>query len=153
MVAAADSILARNRQCQTRHVVFLYATFFLAASLYAYKATRGIPSPAREIYQNLITHAGSALLLAIVVLVVPELRRALPALYARPNSHVSNGDIALFVLTMFTWTAGLYMVVLVWPALVWDPGLFPSSASENRSFPSISCSASLPFWWPAFWPH
>jgi len=57
---------------KTRHIVFLYAALFISASVFSVIATRGIALPARTIYQDLIGHAGSAFLLALVVLVVPE---------------------------------------------------------------------------------
>jgi membrane protease YdiL (CAAX protease family) len=121
---------------KTRHIVFLYAVFFGAASAYAVIATRAIPWPARGIYQNWIGHAGSSLLLALVVLAVPELRRALPSLYAPPNRPVTLGDGALVVLTFFTWTLGLYMVMFALPALQWDPDLY-TKLGFRREFISV----------------
>lgn len=104
------------------HVLLLYWLIYLSMTVASGKLTRGMPADVRQASWNFVLQGVSALLVALVTLAVPELRRSLLRLYARRGGGLEFLDVALCLTLMLSWGLGAHRVFVLWPALHWNPG-------------------------------
>ncbi|HEX3099154.1 MAG TPA: CPBP family intramembrane glutamic endopeptidase [Usitatibacter sp.] len=119
------------------HVLLLYWLIYLSMTVASGKLTRGMPADIRQAWGNLVLQGVSALLVVLVAVIVPELRRSLPRLYARHGGGLSLPDVALCLGLMLAWGLGAHRLLLLWPALQWNPSSFDTLGfAEHASRPS-----------------
>jgi membrane protease YdiL (CAAX protease family) len=119
------------------HVLLLYWLIYLSMTVASGKLTRGMPADIRQAWRNLVLQGVSALLVALVAVAVPELRRSLSRLYARRGDGLRFVDVALCLGLMLAWGLGANRVLLLWPALHWNPSWFDALGfAEHASRPS-----------------
>ena len=119
------------------HVLLLYWLIYLSMTVASGKLTRGMPSDIAQAWRNLVLQGVSALLVVLVAVVVPELRRSLSQLYARRRDGLRISDVALCLGLMLAWGLGAHRVLLLWPALHWNPSWFGALGfAEHAARPS-----------------
>jgi len=123
------------------HILFLYVLIFVSMIVASGKLTAHMAPEIRISWQLLLLQAMSASLVAIVTLAVPELRRSLPALYARARAGLDAADVALFIAVMVAWTFGAHRFLVLLPLLRWDPGLFGFLGFSDHFTPDGGASA------------
>ena len=106
------------------HVLFLLALSWAVSGVGAHKIAEYVEIESRTTIRDMATSAIGASIILIFTIVVPEFRRALPALFARPASKPSNGDLALAFCVMLAWGYGLYQALVCLPLLSFRPDLF-----------------------------
>ena len=119
------------------HVLLLYWLIYLSMATAVGKLTREMPSDLKHAWRNLAVQAVSALLVVLVTVAVPELRRSLARLYARRGGGLRFSDVALCLGLMCAWGLGAHRMLLLWPALQWSPSWFETLGfAEHASRPS-----------------
>ena len=119
------------------HVLLLYWLIYVSIAVASGKLTRGMPADIRQAWRNLVLQGVSALLVALVTVAVPELRRSLSRLYARRGDGLAFLDVALCLGLMLAWGLGAHRLLLLWPALRWNPWWFDALGFvEHASRPS-----------------
>jgi membrane protease YdiL (CAAX protease family) len=119
------------------HVLLLYWLIYLSMTVASGKLTRGMPADIRQAWRNLVLQGVSALLVALVTVAVPELRRSLARLYARRGDGLAVLDVALCLGLMIAWGLGAHRILVLWPALHWNPAWFDTLGfAEHASRPS-----------------
>jgi len=108
------------------HVLLLYWLIYLSMTVASGKLTRDMPADIRQAWRNLVLQGVSALLVVLVTVAVPELRRSLSRLYARRGDGLRPFDLALCLGLMLAWALGAHRALLLWPALAWNPAWFGS---------------------------
>ena len=122
---------------------------FLLAVIYVVTATLGVAwgrtsDPAlRFVWETLLIHSMAATCLIAFVLAVPQLRRSLPFLYARPRTPLSPGDALAFLAVMVAWGLGAYRFLVIFPLLRWYP---PSVAVVSDAPGAWTSSAYVLLW-------
>jgi membrane protease YdiL (CAAX protease family) len=106
------------------HVLLLYWLIYVSVTIASGKVTRDMPADIRQAWRNLVLQGVSALLVVLVTIAVPELRRSLSRLYARRGDGLRFADVALGLGLMLAWGLGAHRVLLLWPALCWNPAWF-----------------------------
>ena len=104
------------------HIVFLFAVFFCVAVVASFKLTLSAPAALRMQFRDIVAAAFMGGFVALVTAIVPEFRRALPALFRRQRWKAR--DLLLALGLMLAWAYGLYLVAFVWPAVVRYPQAF-----------------------------
>lgn len=100
---------------------------FLLIVIYVSTATLGVlwgraSEPAlRFVWETLLIHSMAAACLIALALAVPQLRRSLPLLYARPRMPLSSRDALVFLGVMIAWGLGAYRMLVLFPMLRWYP--------------------------------
>jgi membrane protease YdiL (CAAX protease family) len=119
------------------HVLLLYWLIYVSMTVASGKLTRDMPTEIRQAGWNLVLQGVSALLVVLVTVAVPELRRSLSRLYARRGDGLAFLDVALCLGLMLAWGLGAHRVLLLWPALDWNPAWFDTLGfAEHASRPS-----------------
>jgi membrane protease YdiL (CAAX protease family) len=118
------------------HILFLYIVIFTATSIMGYKLGLGADPQWRFAWQSLLCQMISGSMVVILSLVVPELRRSLPFLYAPSRAPISGRDALLFLAVMLSWAYGAYRVLFVFPLLREHPEL-ASSMGYYEHFPEV----------------
>jgi len=108
---------------RVRHILFLYVAIISVAGVMGMKLGSGVPPEWRSAWQSVIWGTVEALLIAPIALIVPELRRSIPVLYAPSRSPLTAGDCILFVALMITLVLGMNRTLVVFPLLHWRPDL------------------------------
>src|SRR5437868_13322070 len=85
------------------HVVFLFAVFLCVAVVGAYKLTLSAPISLRPQLRDIAAGAILGAFVALVTVIVPEFRRALPALFSSGRNRLSGADFFLALALMITW--------------------------------------------------
>ena len=106
------------------HVLLLYWLIYLSMTVASAKLTRDLPADIRQAWRNLVVQGVSALLVVLVTVAVPELRRSLSQLYAKRGDGLRLLDVALCLGLMLAWGLGAHRMLLLWPALNWNPSWF-----------------------------
>lgn len=101
-------------------LVFAYAVGFVAG----HKLTLGIGEPVRPYLRIAVVTVITAFIYIVFLVVVPELRRALPLLFARPGTSILPGDIGWAIAAMTCWGYGFYRVAALLPVLHLWPGAY-----------------------------
>ena len=73
------------------HVLLLYWLIYLSMTVASGKLTRDMPADIRQAWRNLVLQGVSALLVVLVTVTVPELRRSLCRLYVRRGDGLRLG--------------------------------------------------------------
>ncbi|HXZ50200.1 MAG TPA: CPBP family intramembrane glutamic endopeptidase [Usitatibacter sp.] len=127
---------------RARHIVFLYVVIFAVTSVVGYKLGRSSDPLWQFAWQDFFGHLIAASLVALVTLVVPELRRSLPVLYTPSRVPLAARDVVLFVALMWSWAYGASRVLFVFPLLEWRPGLFTLFGYQEH-FPHVGAGFVL----------
>jgi hypothetical protein len=106
------------------HVLFILVLAYAVGFVAGHKLTLGIDEPVRPYLRIAVITVISAFLYLVFSVVVPELRRALPALFARPIVGIQRGDIGWAIATMLCWGYGFYRVAALLPVLRLWPGAY-----------------------------
>lgn len=106
------------------HIVLLYALIFMSVVVASVKLSSAVDPLFRLGWQLLLMQALTAFFVAIVTLVVPELRRSLPVLFGRPREPLTGSDFLLCLALMLAWCFGAHRVLVLFPLLHWNPSLF-----------------------------
>ncbi len=124
---------------RTSHLIFLFIVIFCAAVIAAIKLTSFVDPAIRQAAGNMVVQALMAGAILVLTLVVPELRRSVPALYGPRRHELSLTDAGLFMALMLAWALGASRLVVTFPALHWWPDLFGwfGLAEQPRSVTSI----------------
>lgn len=107
-------------------LLFVYAAIMAATGVASTLWSRDADPAWRYAIQPLAFGVSAALLLALVTVLVPELRRSLPELYRRPLAMPTGKEALLFIATTFTWANGAYPLLFLLPLLSWHPELAPT---------------------------
>lgn len=106
------------------HVVFLFFVAWSVAIVGSFKATQHIDAAFRREAWNLALQGiFSAIILAFTV-IVPEFRRTLRGLFAKPVPRPSAIDLGFAFALTLAWGYGLYRVLVCLPILLAHPEAF-----------------------------
>ena len=109
---------------RVRHLLTLYFLVFIIAGTYVgLHARHWDPLWGAQLFQ-LLVHALIASFTVVLSLIVPQMRRSLPILYATPREPLAPTDAFLFMGLMLTWALGAAQMLFVYPMLLWKPDLF-----------------------------
>jgi membrane protease YdiL (CAAX protease family) len=103
------------------HLVFLILVSWVVGIIGGTKATQHLDVSVRSELQVIAIQAIYSSIIVAFVIVVPELRRSLPVLFARPFSRPSPRDLALTLSLMLAWGYGLYRIGVCFPILLFHP--------------------------------
>src|ERR1700675_4276228 len=103
------------------HVVFLILVSWVVGIIGGTKAKQHLDVSVRGELQVVPIQAIYSSIIIAFVIVVPELRRSLPVLFARPTSRPSAQDLALTFSLMLAWGYGLYRIGVCFPILLLHP--------------------------------
>jgi membrane protease YdiL (CAAX protease family) len=137
--AAIPPALARG-DVRAWHILLLYALMFMSVAVASIKLSSSVDPLFRLGWQLLLMQALTAFFVAIVTLVVPELRRSLPVLFARPSEPLTGGDFLLCLALMLAWCFGAHRVLVLFPLLQWNPALF-GVLGFTESWPRVGATA------------
>lgn len=119
------------------HLLFLYAVIWCATAVLGYRLGQRVDPDIREAWSTMVATLLMSSLLVALILVVPELRRSLPLLYARSREPLSGLDVALFLGVMIAWAYGGDRLFVLYPLLRWRPDLM-NAAGYFAQFPEVS---------------
>jgi membrane protease YdiL (CAAX protease family) len=103
------------------HIVFLILVSWVVGIVGGTKATQHFDVSVRSELQAIAMQVICSLIILAFVVVVPELRRSLPALFVKPISRPSAWDLTLTFLLMLAWGYGLYRIAVCFPILHFHP--------------------------------
>jgi membrane protease YdiL (CAAX protease family) len=106
------------------HVVFVLLVAYAVSIVAGDKLTHGIDEEARPFIRLAVVSAIAAAIYIAYSLAVPEFRRELPMLFARPAQRVKVEDISWTVIAMAAWGYGFYRVAVLLPVLAMRPDLY-----------------------------
>jgi len=113
------------------HIVFIALVAASVSGVASFYITKGESAEFRPIGRELVRHLlASAVILAFVV-VVPELRRCLAALFARPLVPVNRADMTLAFGLMLCWGYGLYRFAFCLPLVLAYPEAYTIAFRES----------------------
>lgn len=115
-----DALL--NGAVRPWHIVFIVAVALAVSAVAAWEVTRKYESHRGELYITLCSAMAGAIYLAYVF-VVPEFRRSLPVLFARPIVRPHPADLAWAFFAMLCWGYGLYRIAFLFPLMQVKPEL------------------------------
>jgi membrane protease YdiL (CAAX protease family) len=118
-------------------IIFLFLVIFAVTGIFAYKVTVSAAPDFRQPAMELVAHASAALLILFLSIVVPDLRRSIPALSSRGAEAMRATDVLAFLAVMLTWAYGAHRLLVLYPVLRWKPELF-SLAGYVERVPEIS---------------
>jgi membrane protease YdiL (CAAX protease family) len=121
------------------HILFLYAVIFVTVSIVGLRVGEHVDPTIRYAYRGILGQAGTAFLLILLSLAVPELRRSLPVLYGSSRAKLAAVEILIFVAAMLAWGYGAHRMLIVFPLLRWHPELF-SLFGYYQHFPDVTAS-------------
>ena len=116
----AKSVLVEG-DLRPRHIVFVILVSWVVGIIGGTKATQHLDVSVRGEFQVIAIMAIYSSIIIAFVVVVPELRRSLPVLFARPTSRPSGRDLALAFSLMLAWGYGLYRIGVCFPILLVHP--------------------------------
>jgi membrane protease YdiL (CAAX protease family) len=128
-----------NGTVRASHIVFLVTVIFVVTAIAGSRLSRSIDPDLRFAWQSIVAQSASALLVVILSLAVPELRKSIPILYSRGRGSLEAADAVLFVATLFAWTYGGHRLMIVLPVLSRYPELF-SMAGYHEHVPALSAT-------------
>jgi membrane protease YdiL (CAAX protease family) len=132
--AKAKSVLV-DGDLRAWHVVFLILVSWVVGIIGGTKATQHLDISVRAELQAIAIQAISSSIIIAFVVVVPELRRSLPVLFARPHSRPSAPDLALTVSLMLAWGYGLYRIGVCFPILLFHPEAYRALGFADAATP------------------
>ncbi|HUL55983.1 MAG TPA: CPBP family intramembrane glutamic endopeptidase [Usitatibacter sp.] len=103
------------------HVIFILLAAYVVAEVSAVKLTLPLDADLRGELFPLLNSALNAAMCVAFVVVVPEFRRALPLLFARPVETPRAGDLCWAFLAMLCWGYGLYPAGFLMPLMQCKP--------------------------------
>jgi len=121
------------------HILFLYTVIFVTVSILGFRLGEHADPAIQYAYRGLLGQVGAALLVILLSLAVPELRRSLPALYGSSRAKLAAVEILIFVAAMLAWAYGAHRMLIVFPLLRWHPELF-SLFGYYQHFPDVTAS-------------
>jgi membrane protease YdiL (CAAX protease family) len=113
---SSKSILLRGA-VKPWHVVFLYSLGFVVSTVAAYYLTQHERAEIRHEMNDVVWRGINGVIILIFTIVVPEFRRSLPTLFAKPSSRVAGKDVALALGVCLAWGYGLYRIALCFPLI------------------------------------
>jgi membrane protease YdiL (CAAX protease family) len=125
-------------------MLFLYVVIFAVAGVTGIKLGSRVEPELRFAWQAVIWGTVEALLIVLLTIVVPELRRSVRILYAPSRSRLTAGDGILFVALMITSALGVNRILFAFPLLHWRPdlagfmGYFPHVTSPSATLMLLS---------------
>jgi membrane protease YdiL (CAAX protease family) len=119
------------------HILFLFLVIWGATGIAGYKLAQSVDDDLRLIWNEAISHFAMAVLLAGLVIVVPELRRSLRFLYGSAHGPLSATDTVLFIGIMLAWAYGGHRLLVFYPLLRWRPE-YMTAVGYFAEFPSVS---------------
>jgi membrane protease YdiL (CAAX protease family) len=117
------------------HVVFLILVSWAVGIIGGTKATQHLDVSVRAELQAIAIQAICSSIIIAFVVVVPELRRSLPVLFARPPSRPSAPDLALTFSLMLAWGYGLYRIAVCFPILLFHPEAYRALGFAEAATP------------------
>jgi len=136
------------------HVVFLYVVIFVVTAMASVKLTATADPEWQLAWSSLLCQTITALLVALITLIVPELRRSVGTLFGPGRTPLTVTDALLYLALMLTWAYGAYRILFTFPLLHWNPGLssllgyydhFPAVGAVFLLFWSMSTGLVAPF--------
>jgi membrane protease YdiL (CAAX protease family) len=118
--AKAKSVLV-DGAVRPWHVVFLIVVSWVVGIVGGTKATQHADASVRSELQVIAIQVIYSVIILAFVVVVPELRKSLPALFARPAMRPSARDLTLALSLMLAWGYGLYKIAVCYPVLLFHP--------------------------------
>jgi len=119
------------------HILVLYGLVFVSMAVASVKLTQGMQADVRTAWKMLVMQGLTAALVAAFTVAVPELRRSLPALYARRRAPMEVLDVLLFASVVTAWTFGAHRLLLVFPLMHWDPSLIATYGYADHPAPPM----------------
>jgi membrane protease YdiL (CAAX protease family) len=100
------------------HIVFLFTVCWAVGIVSSFYLTKSEDSAYRGELRLLAFQALYGGLLLAITVIVPELRRSLPLLFARKVVTWNRRDLALVFLLLLLWGYGVYRIAICFPAIV-----------------------------------
>src|SRR5689334_14895791 len=85
------------------HILVLYGLVFVSMAVASVKLTQHMQADVRAAWKMLVMQGLTAALVAAFTIAVQELRRSLPALYARRRMPMEARDVLLFASLVTAW--------------------------------------------------
>jgi membrane protease YdiL (CAAX protease family) len=117
------------------HLVFLILVSWVVGIIGGTKATQHLDVSVRGELQVIAMQAICSSIIIAFVIVVPELRRSLPVLFARPLTKPSPRDLALTFSLMLAWGYGLYRIGVCFPILLFHPEAYRALGFYDTATP------------------
>jgi membrane protease YdiL (CAAX protease family) len=117
------------------HLVFLILVSWVVGIIGGTKATQHLDVSLRGELQVIAIQAICSSIIITFVIVVPELRRSLPVLFARPLTRPSPRDLALTFSLMLAWGYGLYRIGVCFPILLFHPEAYRALGFYDTATP------------------
>jgi membrane protease YdiL (CAAX protease family) len=117
------------------HVVFLILVSWVVGIIGGTKATQHLDASVKSALQIIAIQVIYSLIILAFVVVVPELRKSLRTLFARPISRPSSRDVALAFLLMLAWGYGLYRIGFCFPVLLFHPEAYRTLGFADTAAP------------------
>jgi membrane protease YdiL (CAAX protease family) len=106
------------------HVVFLFFVAWSVAIVGSFKATQHIDAAFRPQIRDLVLLGIFSVIILAFTLIVPEFRRTLKGLFAKPVPRPSAIDLGFAFALTLAWGYGLYRVLVCLPILLAHPEAF-----------------------------
>jgi membrane protease YdiL (CAAX protease family) len=106
------------------HVIFLSCIALAVSDVASLHLTKGEDAAFRPIARELMRYLISSAIIIAFVVVVPELRRPLPALFRRWPASGSVVDLCIALVLGLCWGYGIYRFVICLPLVVAYPQAF-----------------------------
>ena len=106
------------------HVIFLACIALAVSDVASLHLTKGEDAAFRGIARELMRHLVSSAIIIAFVLVVPELRRPLPALFRAWPARRGVADLAIAFALALCWGYGIYRFVICLPVVLAYPQAF-----------------------------
>ena len=97
------------------HVLFLYCVGFAVSTVASYYLTENESAYIRSEMRDVVWRGINGVIILILTIVVPEFRRSLPTLFAKPSTEITKYDIALAVGVSLAWGYGFYRIAVCFP--------------------------------------
>lgn len=107
------------------HILLLYLLIWFSMIVAVSKNATAIDPLFRGAVVDLLAPAVTDAIVALVILVVPELRRSIRRLYSRERP-LHAGDLALAVALLVAWSYGAQRMLFVFPVVHGHPELLPA---------------------------
>jgi len=108
------------------HVLFLFTVSWAVSIVGSYKITEHIDLANRMAIRDTVMDAIEASIILAFTVIVPEFRRSLATLFARPRSRPSAADLGIAFAVALGWGYGVYRAVVCLPLLLLRPDLYQS---------------------------
>jgi membrane protease YdiL (CAAX protease family) len=117
---------------KARHILILYVACVFVGAAMGFRFFRGADGEVRLQVMRSVAHSLAAVLMLLVALVIPEIRRSLPLLYSLRGKRLDFVDAASFLALNSTWVLGVAMLLFNASIVFLNPELFHTMGFRTR---------------------